>query len=474
MIRSSLLDKIIIGIIFISIAFTTLAHGAVESWSVGALSILSLSALICWAIKGIVRKKLDLSIPSTAYPIAVFLLFGVIQSLTFPGENGQLTSFSLDPEATRSTVKILFFLLILHIVAANFIDNKERLRSLANFLVIFGFLVAVFALIQRFTWNGKIYWLIPSSGTIGLAGPFVNHNHFAGFMEMLIPLPIALILTKAVKSSRYIYGFAAVIMSVSVIMSLSRGGIISLFIGIMFTLALSLVYIRRRNKAQQDIFRSAEELWFNQLRKSLPVLAGAVLIIGGITVVTYFIGIDPVIERMTNNALIAEDENAQTFGDSRGWIWKTSMDMFFANPVYGVGLGAYKTIYPNFSGINDRVIIDRAHNDYIQVLTDTGIIGSVIALWFLLTVLFNIARGLRSKSTTNAGFAIGASGAILTMAIHSVFDFNLQLPSNALVFLVMSGVLSSISAKTFSYEVECAEKVIEEEEESVFALGVSS
>ncbi len=129
----------------------------------------------------------------------------------------------------KAAVKILFFLLVSHVIAANFFKTRERMQKLMIFLTIFGFALAIFGLLQYFTWNGNIYWLRPALViTKGVIGPFVNHNHFAGYMELIVPLPIALIITGAVKQNRILYGFAAVMMAIALAASLSRGGIISL------------------------------------------------------------------------------------------------------------------------------------------------------------------------------------------------------------------------------------------------------
>ncbi|HVE59676.1 MAG TPA: O-antigen ligase family protein [Pyrinomonadaceae bacterium] len=450
--KTAHLDKTIAGGLLVAVAFTALAHGAVEAWSVAVFQLLILLLLLLWAIKSFIEKRFELNVPLTVLPLAAFFLLGLIQSISVNGADGQIKSFSFDVEATRSTVKILFFLLGSHLLAANFFKTRERLRSLVIFLTIFGFGLAIFGLLQYFTWNGHLYWLRPALVvTQGVIGPFVNHNHFAGYLELIVPLPIALIVAGAVDRHRMLYGFAAVLMAIASIASLSRGGMISMASGLLFIIIAGIVYTRRQNRAAQE---EEEEEGFDEggfrakfNPASLVNLSIVALIIGAVILGTFWLANVEVIERVTKNEVISTDEKAETFEHSRGWIWENSLAMFRMNPVCGVGMGAFETAYPNYSRDNRGLSqnIDRAHNDYLQVLSDTGLIGGAIALAFILMILFLVGRSLRSREPFHAGLAIGCGGAIFSMLVHSAFDFNLQIPSTSLLFLVLTAVSANLA-----------------------------
>jgi O-antigen ligase len=444
------LDNFIAAGLLGAIGFTALAHGAVEAWSVAIFELIILMLMLLWAIKGSMDKRFDVKIPLTALPLAAFFLLGLIQSISVTNENGQINSLSFDVEATKSTVKILFFLLVSHIIAANFFKSGEKLQKLTVILTIFGFALAIFGLLQYFTWNGNLYWLRPALVTTkGVVGPFVNHNHFAGYIELIVPLPIALIVTGAVNRSRILYGFAAVIMAIALAASLSRGGIISLAGGLLFILAAGIGYNRHRMRT--DRFPEIDDNGFaaNFDRSTLINFSAVVVIIGAIIIGVLWIGGNPIIERLTKNNVVSSDEKAESFESSRGWIWKNSITMFQMNPVSGVGMGAYETAYPQYSSENNGLSqnIDRAHNDYLQILSDTGLIGGAIALAFILSVLYSVGRSLRSPDPFRAGLAIGCGAAIFSMMVHSVFDFNLQIPSTALLFLVLTAISANLSDK---------------------------
>src|SRR5205085_1538776 len=152
--------------------------------------------------------QLHLAIPGLILPLGALALVGMVQSFAIADHTGRLMSLSKDVGATRATVIALIFLMIGSLIAANFWASRARLLQLANFLTMFGLAMAVFALVQHFAWNGKFYWIRPTEAPSPF-GPFANHNHFAGLMELLIPIPLALLLTRAVRGEmRWLYGFA--------------------------------------------------------------------------------------------------------------------------------------------------------------------------------------------------------------------------------------------------------------------------
>jgi O-antigen ligase len=84
--------------------------------------------------------------------------------------------------------------------------------------------------------------------------------------------------------------------------------------------------------------------------------------------------------------------------------------------------------------------VPQAHNDYLQIVADCGVVGGLIAIWFLIILFRTVMRGIRSRDTLYAGLALGSGSGIFALLVHSLFDFNLQLPANALLFLVLLAI----------------------------------
>jgi O-antigen ligase len=442
--REHLSKAIAFGLLF-AVTFSTLAHGAVEPWSVLIFEAIVMALVLLWATKVIADKKLELTIPNTALPIAALVIVGLAQSVAFTDSSGRWLSLSKNVGYSRAAVVMLGFLLISFLIASNFFATRERLSVLGHFLVIYGLAMALFALVQHFTWNGRFYWVRPTEVTSPF-GPFANHNHFAGYMEMLIPLPIALIMSRAVRMEmRLLCAFAAIVMGVATVASLSRGGMISVAAGMMFLMLAGTRLALRRERASGS--PRAISAWGRFLRaasQSAVVVAIVTVIGAGI----FWIGADPVISRVTQGQSAGTSSQKETFFSSRGWVWRDTLVMISANPLLGVGLGAYDTAFAVYTKSDGSLRVPHAHNDYLQILADCGIVGGVIALWFIIAILRSVARGIKSRDPLLAGLALGSGAGMFAILVHSLVDFNLQVPSNALLFLLLSAVASRIGART--------------------------
>ena len=490
---SARLDKVIFAGLIAAVIFTALAHGAVEPWSVAIFELMIVALVLMWGAKTVFDKRVAITVPKTALPLAALLAFGFIQSLSLGSEDGRRLSLSMDVEATRVSVLALSFLLIAFIIAANFLAGHRRLRVVALTLTAYGLAMAIFALVQHFTWNGRFYWLRPASaGVTSPFGPFANHNHFAGYMELLMPLPLALVITRAAnRDSRLFNLFAATMMAVAAVASLSRGGMISLAAQIIFIALMSArgrETTRRRGagtRRQRNMRMSYATEHFSassrlRVPPSLHSAAMIALIVAAIAAGIYWTGPERVLDRVARTEVVSDDPKAETFFASRGWIWRDTLAMISANPVFGVGLGAYETAYPRY-GKEDVInkagasySVDRAHNDYLQALSDCGVVGGAIVAWFIVSLFRAMAAGARSRDPLHRAFAIGGGAGVFGLMVHSLFDFNLQLPSNALLFLAVAAVVSRVGAVAREREAESAERSCEQVSEFAFVTGVSS
>jgi O-antigen ligase len=381
-------------------------------------------------------------------PLVGLVCIGLAQSIAITGGDGNWRSLSINVESSRRAVTVLIFLVIAFVIAANFFASRRRLSAIATFLTLFGLALAVFALVQHFTWNGRFYWLRPNSISTSPFGPFVNHNHFAGYMEMLIPIPLALMITRAVRGEmRLLYGFAATMMGVAAVASLSRGGMISIAASLVFIFVMSLRLARIEKRGGTSAQRRALPAAVASSRPALLPRAVVVILIAGVIAAgVFWIGPDSVINRVTQGEVQGRTSQRETFYASRGWLWSDTLAMIKANPALGVGLGAYETAFSLYTRSDGALRVPQAHNDYLQVVADCGILGGALAVWFIVILFRNVRRGIKSRDTLVAGLALGSGTSIFAMLVHSLFDFNLQLPSNALLFLFLSAIASQVCA----------------------------
>ncbi len=443
------LDLIIAWTLVVGIIFSGLAHGAVEPWSVAGLQLLLILLVELWALRLVAQRRLGLIVPSAMWPLLGLVVLGAIQSIAWTGSDGRRASLSMDVDLTRGAVFMLILLVGALLVAANFWTSRSRLKSFAWFLTIFGFALSVFALIQGFTWNERFYWVRRIADLASPYGPFPSHNNYAGYLELFIPVPVAIALSRAVsRPARMFCAFAAVIMSLSVIFSLSRGGMISLAGGLLFLAVISLLTARQRRKAWEAEWQEDEGIDAGPVpfwrRASLTQAAVVVAIVGAVIVGLLWLGPDSVASRLTQGTLSGSDPQGQNFYASRGWIWSDTWRIFKANPIDGVGLGAYRTAFPIYTAGDGLYKVTQAHNDYLQLLADGGVIAGLLAIWFIVVVFKAVASGLNARDPWQGVMALGAGAGIFSLLLHSILDFNLQIPSTTLLFLVMTGIVGGV------------------------------
>lgn len=436
---NNILDKAITYGFIALIVFSALAHGTVEPWSKLIYTLWIAALVLLWMVKVVRERKLVVYIPSMVWPIGALILLGAAQSMGFKDQSGYLHSLSSDPEATREAILMLVCLLVAALVAANFLSHRERLQELALFLTFFGLILTTFALIQYFTWNERFYWFRPAESAAAF-GPFVNRNHFAGYIELLLPWPVIVLLSRHRREERLFYGFAAAWMAMTAIFSQSRGGMVSIFAELMF-----LAAFRPREELDDLNDQTGIRRFGSFLLRTGAIAAIVAAMVGGVI----WLGTERVTDRFVRQQetgqLTAEPAVSLNLLDNRTELWRSSWTLFRAKPWTGVGLGAFETAFPAHNQeFNTGLVTSQAHNDYLQALTDGGIIGGVIALWFLLTLGRAVRTGLKSHEPMMNLYALGCGASIFGLLVHSLFDFNLQLPSQALLFITFSAIATQL------------------------------
>ena len=456
-----------------AVVFSALAFGSVEAWAIAVVESIGLLLIGLWIAESIRARQIRLSIPTPLIPVAGLVCWGLIQSIAFKSGSGQRTSISLDVEASRVAVVSIFFLLVLALIAATFINDRARLGRLATFLAFYGLALAVFALIQSFTWDGAFYWFRPTRAA-GF-GPFANRDHFAGYMEMLMPFPVALIATRAIRGEqRFVYGFAAVMMVIATVASLSRGGMLSAAAEAAF---VTLWALRAKRSSKESRLKSTPSMDRQHVSRNRRPASGRTATLTAVLIVTMltgvgalgitWIGADPIINRATQTVTEIQEEAPNHI--SRQWIWSDTWEMIKAHPITGVGIGAYETVYPMFSHSNGRMIVAQSHNDYLQVIADCGIAGAVLMVLFLIALFRAMSGALRIDDPQISAVALACSAGLIGILVHSLFDFNLQIPSNALLFLFLTVMLSNLPAAARRLRVAAPPRADREEPIPVFA-----
>jgi len=473
-----LIDRIMLGGLLVAIVLSPWPFGSVEFYAVAGLAALLMVLLGLWVIKGAVEKKVTVFFTPLHWVLLAFLGVSLVQLIPWPFDVHhdvfRWNRISLDPAATKQAIIKLSVLLGYFFLASQLISNRRRLSLMVNTLIILGFAVAVVGILNKLTFNGRILWFRESEYVLGAFGPFVNRNHFAGFMELLIPLPLAMILGRGVERDRWIvYGFMAATMGTALVLSASRGGIMAMLVQLLLLPMLAGREWRHRQLLKEWsssevgmlVSPPAERLLappveLRGARKPAEVwrfILGSLALAGCIVVGVIWIGAEPVVSRLSLSE--QPTPTRPIVQQLRPATWKNTLKMIQAHPLIGVGLGAYPKVYPHYDDSTGYFLVEAAHNDYLQVLTDGGLIGGVLGLVFLILLAKLSRRALSSASHLERSAALGSVLGCIGLLAHSFVDFNLQITSNALVFLILLALLSTAQLRAVRLEEGVASQI---------------
>jgi O-antigen ligase len=429
-IRHTLASRFAFLVICVAIVLSALAYGTVHYWSLALFNLGGLTILLLWVIDGFQLGSLRINRNALQLPLIGGIVLGVVQLLPLRN-GGLLNTLSLDPNSTKLVIVQLASLLVYFSATLVFVDTPHRLQVLVRTIMIFGFLLAIFGLTQSFTSPTKVYWMRELNQSTAF-GPFINRHHFAGYMELTISLPLGLLLAGSIdKEKRILYLFLAGMMGVALVMTASRGGIISLVAEIVFLVIVTAIWRKRGERRRGR---------FNRLKgvAGRAALAGA-LIFG------LFMGVVLLGGEFSLNRFI-DSVNTDDPTTGRAHFWSVTLDIIKANPVAGTGLGAFGVIYTRYDTRNGLYRLEQAHNDYLQVLSDAGVVGGVLAFTFVVILFYRGFQRAKSRDDFRRGVALAALGGCFAVLIHSFFDFTLHTTSNALLFLVL-GALATMNGR---------------------------
>jgi O-antigen ligase len=388
------------------IVFAVLSFGGVEPWGQAILEIGAATLLLLWGVVVIRRRQLEIHWNWLYLPL---LGLGAIATVQY------VFDLSVYPYVTKVELLRWGAYAILFFLALDSFRTEEHVKQFVWFLVIFGFLVSLFAIIQHFTFNGKLYWSVTLPAGAAPFGPFVNCDHFAGFVELTAPLGLALLLFRSWRREQITLLLLFTIVPVgALILSASRGGII----GLVFEFAL-LAFLSRAH----------------QIGRKQVLAATAIALVAGSFVV--WLGVSKAIQRFEQLAHggISRELRVSMYQDT----WRIILD----HPWVGTGLGTLVVVYPRYASFYNGRTVDHAHNDYLELLADTGLIGGVCGLSFIGLLFWrgfaNLQLAAGSARAAVAGSFVGCAG----MLLHSLLDFNLHIPSNALIFLLLAFIASA-------------------------------
>jgi len=386
-----------------------LAFGAVEPWAIFALQASATLLFLAWGARQWVNREIQFISHPLHWPMLAFVALVTLQ---------WLTGWTAYRHATYSLLLLYLSYGLLVFVVTQTLQRASQLTNAAWVLSGYAAVLATFSLLRGLAPNGKLYgiWAL----TRGLPyGPYVNHNHYAGLMEMLTPFLLVLAATRFTSRERKIAAAViAAVMAGTIFLCGSRGGMLA------FALQAVLLIV---------LLRPRQENW----KQHLVLGVGLAAMIG----VLVWIGGNELTRRL---ASIHTEAQQELSGGVRLAIDRDGLRMWREKPLLGWGLGTFPVVYPQFRSFYTNFFINQAHNDYLQLLTETGLAGFAIGIWFLV-VTFRHAWTKLDNWTESASGALTVAALVgcVGILVHSLLDFNLQIPANAAIFYVLCAIAAS-------------------------------
>lgn len=429
---SSRLERFLIASILILLVWLPLPLGSNREWAVGLF--VALTGLIAgvWGVASLRNAIVAGKAFGAALPMFALLmltqLWVAIQWL------GGLT---VDNGATVQYLMLGLAYSLLFLMVVSLFHTRKRLNWLLAVLVVSGTFQAfhgAFMTLSGIEWHllaGKTSYIGDATGT------YVNRNHLAGYLELTLACGIGLLLAlrdgrpfRWVNLLEMLMGpkarlrLALVIMVIALVMTHSRGGNAAFFSALMI---VGGIFVLR----DKD----------NRLRNGL--ILASILVIDVLVISQYF-GLERLKDRVLNtrlNDVVVNGEVLQRANEVRDDVFRYAIPLAQDRPLTGQGAGSFESVFPKYPGADIRLHFDHAHNDYLQFFIEYGALGCVPLLGFVLLALWRALQALwRRESLYRSGVGFGAAMGIIALAIHSVTDFNLQIPANAATLVVLCAI----------------------------------
>jgi len=454
-----MLNHIVKVILLLLIVFTPLPQGSVDFWAFSSMELAILAILVLWAAGQVKdQHSLPRPLPRGAFIfLLLFLALVLLQTVPLPGGmidllspktynlrhqlkagSGPVEAVSLSffPFATK--IEFLkwmvlsgFFLFFLH---WRFPEKGIRvIKQLMVVILIMGTFESLYGLFRFFGAQNHVLTLEGGEEIYSVMGTFINRNHFAGYLLMVIPLSVGLLYSReahrgpvqgnrlqhltSLDAKTLVIGFSVIVMILGLLFTASRMGIVSLL------LSFSVVSVLFKRSDGGTRF-SKRSVWL----LGLAILWAA------------SIGLDAVISRFFG-----------TTGDfeMRWKIWAGTLQMIRDFPLFGAGLGTFTQVFPMYRSFHIRGLATHAENDFLQLASEAGLLGFILLLILFVVLFVKAASGIRSLSAVDPKRYIGIGGlvGILALMFHSQVERNLQVPANAFLYTLLWGIVLNVSSR---------------------------
>lgn len=404
----------IIGLAVAVLIFGPLATGAVRTVEFLVLQGLVVLILGLWILRLWLKPRQRLLWPPICWSVAAFTVYAIIRY------------FQADIEyvARQELIRILLYAFFF-IALLNNLHRQDVVQVVVAVLISLAVVLSAYALYQFVTNSNRVWHFIkPAQYMKRGSGTYICPNHLAGFLELILPLALSyLLMGKLSHVTRILVGYASLVILAGLAATVSRGGWIAAGISLMVLFAI-LIRIRSYR---------------------LPSLIAMVILVG-------------LAVNFVSQAQITKKRFGQMFtdgkvGDFRFRVWEPAVQIWKESPWLGVGPAHFDYRFREYRPVDVQMTAYRVHNDYLNTLVDFGVIGGLLvasAFVLLYAGVFKTWKYVQrasehsnSRKSNKGAFVMGASIGLLAILLHSVVDFNMHIPANAILTITLMALLSS-------------------------------
>ena len=407
-------ERGILTLVLAILVYGPLAFGAVRGLEFGVITEMSAAVMLLWVARLWISPQPRLLWPPICWAVIAFAGYAIARYFTSDIE------YVARQEVLQVLVYAFLFLAIL-----NNLHRQESTQLISFTLIFLAMAISFYAIYQFVTSSDRVWNLIKPYPHRG-SGTYICPNHLAGFLEILLPLGLAYTVTGRLKPlSRVLLGYAVLVIIGGLTATVSRGSWVAATVAVL--LFFGVLIFQRGYR--------------------IPALVALVLLAGA----TLFLVPRSFTLKLRMKAVVTDQGKIND--DFRFILWRPAFKMWQDNPWWGVGPGHFDARFRAYRPEGVQASPSRVHNDYLNTLTDWGIVGTVLvaSAWVLLAWGITATRrsirltsgdfGGRSGSNKFA-FVVGASLGLVAILIHSIVDFNMHIPANAILVVALMAMLS--------------------------------
>jgi O-antigen ligase len=407
-------EKAILALVLGILVFGPLAFGTVETWSFLIVESATGLVLLLWAARLWLAQRLQFLWPPICWAVLAFAAYAV----------GRYLTADIEYVARQELLRVLTYA-VLFLAIINNLHRKEPVQIISFTLVFLAMAISFYALYQ-FIANSQRVWHVLNGYAHRGSGTYINPNHLAGFLEMILPVGVAYALAGRVKPvTRILLGYASLAIVAGIAVTLSRGGWISTAGSLLILFGILMT---------QKAYR-------------IPAGSFLVLIIAGCAVL---IPKSHLFEKRAQEVYA----HGKLDDDARFALWEPAVKLWQENLWWGVGPGHFDFRFRPVRPESVQLQPEHVHNDFLNTVVDWGIAGAAVIGAGLMLLAFGVTRTWghvrrehndlgANKHSNKFAFMAGATCGLIAISFHSVVDFNMHIPANAILATTWAALLSS-------------------------------